>query len=125
MQRVGRKDTAPEMCVRRYLHAAGLRFRLHLRTLPGSPDLVLARRATVIFVNGCFWHGHHCKHGRIAARSNADYWRAKIAGNRERDRRNARALRTMGWHVETVWECECECDSQPRLEALVQRLAHR
>lgn len=123
MKRVGRKDTAPEICVRRHLHAQGLRYRLHDRLLPGTPDLSLQRRASVVFVNGCFWHGHDCRHGAVQARTNADYWSAKIEDNRHRDLRNFRALRALGWHVEVIWECECR---RPRkLAALARRLLLR
>lgn len=107
MRRVGRKDTFPELEVRRFLHAKGLRFRLHVRDLPGTPDLVLPSRRTAVFVHGCFWHGHACPHGSVKARTNATYWDAKIRNNRERDARKASALRDAGWFVETVWECEC------------------
>jgi DNA mismatch endonuclease (patch repair protein) len=123
MQRVGRKDTAPELIVRSYLHRHGLRFRLHDKRLPGSPDLCLTKRSSVVFVNGCFWHGHDCRHGAVAARRNADYWAAKIEDNRRRDRRKQGELRTLGWHVEVVWECEC---GRPRaLAALARRLLRR
>ncbi|MDP1693296.1 MAG: very short patch repair endonuclease [Burkholderiaceae bacterium] len=123
MQRVGRKDTAPELLVRSYLHARGLRFRLHDKRLPGTPDLSLPKRSTVVFVNGCFWHGHDCRHGVVAARRNADYWTAKIDDNRRRDRRKRDQLRTLGWHVEVVWECECR--SERALAALARRLLVR
>jgi DNA mismatch endonuclease (patch repair protein) len=119
MKRVGRKDTGPERVVRRYLHAAGLRYTLHPGALPGTPDIVLPRRRTVVFVHGCFWHGHDCAHGRVPARSNAHYWNAKIADNRARDHRKNAALKALGWHVEVVWECECRDD------ALLARLARR
>jgi len=77
----------------------------------------------VVFVNGCFWHGHDCRHGAAAARSNADYWTAKIEDNRGRDRRKCAELRALGWHVEVIWECEC---GQPRkLAALARRVARR
>lgn len=108
MKRVGRQDTAPELLVRRALHAAGFRFRLHVRTLPGTPDIVLPRYRTVVFVNGCFWHGHHCKHGSVRSKSNADFWATKIAANRARDLRKIRQLKPLGWHVECVWECKCD-----------------
>jgi DNA mismatch endonuclease (patch repair protein) len=123
MQRVGRKDTFPELEVRRFLHAQGLRFRLHARGLPGTPDLVLPGRRTVVFVHGCFWHGHDCPHGVVRARSNASYWEAKISDNRARDARKARALREAGWFVETVWECECA--NHARLRRLAAALLRR
>lgn len=123
MKQVGRKDTAPEMAVRRYLHASGLRFRLHPRQLPGTPDIVLPGRRSVIFVHGCFWHGHDCAHGRVRARSNAAYWSSKIAANKARDRRKSNALLDLGWRVEVVWECQCR-DARD-LKALAKRLLRR
>lgn len=123
MQRVARKDTAPELAVRRYLHARGLRFRLHARELPGTPDLVLPRRRTVVFVHGCFWHGHICAHGSVRARTNLAYWDAKIQDNRARDRRKTKALRDAGWFVETVWECKCS--DRRHLGRLAARLMQR
>jgi DNA mismatch endonuclease, patch repair protein len=123
MQRVGRKDTAPELIVRTYLHTRGLRYRLHDKHLPGSPDLSLPKRSSVVFVNGCFWHGHHCRHGATAARHNANYWTAKIDDNRRRDRRKQVELRALGWHVEVIWECECR--DQRTLAALARRLLRR
>lgn len=118
MKRVRRQDTAPEMLVRRALHAAGLRYRLHVRGLPGSPDLVLSRRSTVVFVHGCFWHGHDCRHGSVQAKSNTAFWQAKIEANRERDARQRLALEALGWQVETVWECQCkDTDGLRRLAA--------
>jgi DNA mismatch endonuclease, patch repair protein len=123
MRRIGRKDTAPELLVRRYLHARGLRYRLHDKRLPGSPDLSLPKRSSVVFVNGCFWHGHDCRHGAVAAKQNADYWAAKIDDNRRRDRRKQTELRSLGWRVEVIWECECR---NPRvLAALARRLLRR
>jgi DNA mismatch endonuclease (patch repair protein) len=107
MKRVGRKDTGPELAVRRYLHADGLRFRLHVRTLPGTPDIVLPRHRAIVFVHGCFWHGHSCKHGLVRAKTNSRFWDEKIAANRARDRRKARALTVLGWKVITIWECRC------------------
>ncbi|WP_108270597.1 very short patch repair endonuclease [Stenotrophomonas maltophilia] len=98
-------DTKPELCVRRSLHALGFRFRLHVRTLPGRPDIVMPKYATVIFVHGCYWHAHSCQKGRIPA-SNSLFWKEKFENNQRRDVRNYRALRAMGWRVLTVWECE-------------------
>ncbi len=123
MRRVARRDTAPELAVRRWLFAQGLRFRLHGAGLPGRPDIVLARRHTVVFVHGCFWHGHHCKHGRVQARTNSAYWTAKIADNRARDQRQRKALRALGWQVEVLWECE---SARPdKLDRLARRLLAR
>lgn len=106
MAAVGGKDTAPELAVRRMLHAMGYRFRLHRRDLPGTPDIVLPRHGKAIFVHGCFWHGHEgCRLGR-PSKSRVEYWGPKIAANRARDARKAAALRRAGWSVATVWECE-------------------
>lgn len=107
MKRVGRKDTAPELAVRQYLHRAGLRYRLHVRTLPGTPDIVLPRHSTVVFVNGCFWHGHDCAHGIVKAKTNRAFWDKKIAANQARDQRKTAALKALGWKVQHVWECQC------------------
>lgn len=105
MSKIRGKDTKPELIVRRFLHAAGLRFRLHVANLPGRPDLVLPKYATVVFVEGCFWHGHRCQKGRIPG-TNSTFWASKIAMNQTRDLRNHRALRRAGWRVLRVWECQ-------------------
>ncbi len=117
MKKVRRRDTAPEIAVRRYLHARGLRFRLHVRDLPGTPDIVLPRYRTIVFVHGCFWHGHDCRHGSVQARTNVEFWRRKIEDNRARDLRKTRALADLGWRVETIWECQVE--SAETLNALI------
>lgn len=100
------RDTRPEMAVRRAMHAAGLRFRLHRRDLPGTPDLVFPKHSTVVFVHGCFWHRHsRCRFATLPA-SNRLWWKEKLAKNRVRDGRKQRALRREGWTVIVVWECE-------------------
>ncbi|GBQ98129.1 DNA G:T-mismatch repair endonuclease [Acetobacter nitrogenifigens DSM 23921 = NBRC 105050] len=106
MRAVKSANTAPELAVRRLLFSLGYRYRLHRKDLPGSPDIVFAGRRKVIFVHGCFWHGHDCKRGARAPKTNAEYWRSKITRNIERDRRNAAALRDQGWRSLTLWECE-------------------
>lgn len=110
-------DTAPERGVRSILHRLGLRFRLHQRTLAGTPDLVLRRHCTVVFVHGCFWHGHDCARGRAPA-TRLEFWLPKLERNRERDQENVKRLQAEGWRVLTVWECELR-DS----ERLRRRLA--
>ena len=105
MKAVRRKNTVPEMAVRRLLHAAGYRYRLHVKRLPGSPDIVFPSRKKVIFVHGCFWHGHDCRAGR-PPQSRQDYWLPKIARNRERDAAASNALSQSGWDSITVWQCE-------------------
>lgn len=98
------KNTAPEMLVRRALHALGFRFRLHVKGLPGKPDLVLPKHGAVIFVQGCFWHGHDCSLFKQPA-TRQQFWQNKIQGNVARDRRDHLALKRAGWRVLDVWEC--------------------
>lgn len=117
MARVKGRHTSPEMSVRRMLHAAGYRYRLHARKLAGRPDLVFAARRKVIFVNGCFWHRHRdCSLARLP-KSRVEFWTQKLEGNRARDERNIEALEDLGWQVLTVWECELR---DP--EALMERM---
>jgi len=111
MQAVKSKNTKPELIVRRLLHAAGYRYRLHGKSLPGKPDLVFAGRHKVIFVHGCFWHGHDCKRGARMPATNAQYWSAKISRNKQRDAEHIHAIRRAGWRVLTVWECEIKLPS--------------
>lgn len=106
MQAVKSKDTRPELAVRRLAHGMGYRFRLHRKDLPGKPDLVFPRLKKVLFVHGCFWHGHHCPRGSRVPIQNRSYWANKIAGNRERDQRTVAELRAKGWQVCILWECE-------------------
>jgi len=106
MRAVKSKDTGPEMVVRRLLHAHGFRYRLHQRTLPGSPDLVFPGMRKVVFVNGCFWHGHDCVRGSRMPKAHARYWQTKIERNRRRDEKVRGQLQDQGWQVLVVWECE-------------------
>lgn len=106
MRSVKSVDTGPEIAVRRLAHRLGYRFRLHRKSLPGTPDLVFPRLRKVVFVHGCFWHGHNCARGDRTPKSNRDYWVAKIARNRERDRRNRALLHDQGWGVFIAWECQ-------------------
>lgn len=99
------KNTKPEIAVRQALHAAGFRFRLHRKDLPGSPDIVLPRYRAVIFVHGCFWHGHGCRYFKVP-KTRTDFWLDKITANARRDRQNEDALMAMGWSVFVVWECD-------------------
>ena len=105
MASVGQRNTEPEMAVRRLLHSMGFRYALHRRDLPGRPDLVFAPRRKVVFVHGCFWHGHGCRKGRLPT-SRVEYWSEKIDKNRARDARNVQDLESMGWAVCVVWQCE-------------------
>jgi DNA mismatch endonuclease (patch repair protein) len=122
MRRVKSKGTSAELRVRKALTAMGLRYRLHRKELPGSPDLVFPGRKLALFVHGCFWHGHDCKRGARAPKANADYWSAKIARNVARDARNLEALAVLGWRGEVVWECELkdEAGLKTRLEGLIR-----
>lgn len=118
MSGIRSKNTAPEMLVRKYLHAQGFRYRLHARGLPGSPDLVLSKYRVAILVHGCFWHRHTgCRYATNPA-SNVDRWETKFRLNMERDTRNEAALRAEGWRVIIVWECELRQDSAERLYRL-------
>jgi DNA mismatch endonuclease, patch repair protein len=105
MRSVRSRDTGPEMLVRRLSHAMGLRYRLHQKWLPGTPDLVFPKHRAVIFVNGCFWHGHRCPKGRLP-KSRLDFWTRKIQRNRQRDAESVRRLRSDEWRVLTIWQCE-------------------
>lgn len=118
MARVRSKDTGPELAVRRAVHAAGFRYQLHRKTLPGTPDMVFVRTAIAVFINGCFWHGHKCKDG-VRPASNTDYWDAKINRNIARDKRNAAALRREGWKVVVIQTCRLESGTT-RLLALLR-----
>jgi DNA mismatch endonuclease (patch repair protein) len=104
MSRIRGRDTRPELMLRKALHAQGLRYRLHARSLPGRPDLILPRYRAAILVHGCFWHGHDCPLFRMPA-TRHDFWSTKIRKNQERDQRVIAALRCAGWRVLTVWEC--------------------
>lgn len=105
MSRIRGQDTGPELVVRRILHSLGYRFRLHRSDLPGTPDIVLPKYRTVIFVHGCFWHSHSCLKGR-RPQANKKFWRTKLNRNVRRDTRNAGELRRLGWKPIVIWECE-------------------
>ena len=117
MAAIRSKDTKPEIFVRRRVHSAGFRYRLHRRDLPGRPDLVFTRFKLAVFVHGCFWHGHECSRSN-KPKTNASYWGPKIRGNVERDLRNAELLRRERWTVFAIRECTIEQDT----EALVEKL---
>jgi DNA mismatch endonuclease, patch repair protein len=105
------KDTAPELRVRRFVHRAGLRFRLHVRDLPGRPDLVLPKHRSVVFVHGCFWHQHDGCVKAVMPSSNREFWQAKLEGNRARDIRHRAELERLGWTVHVIWECELNTEA--------------
>lgn len=106
MRKIRKTNTKPELIVRKYLFKNGFRFRIHLKSLPGSPDIVLKKFNTVIFVNGCFWHAHeNCRLNR-PPKTRQEYWLPKIERNVQRDQLNKRKLNDLGWRVITIWECE-------------------
>ncbi|WP_319019480.1 very short patch repair endonuclease [Xanthomonas sacchari] len=119
MSRIRSRDTSPELRVRSLLHSLGYRFRLHRKDLPGTPDIVLPGKGVVVFVHGCFWHGHSCKIDKMP-KSRIDYWGPKIATNQARDLRKKRQLVALGWKVVFVWECELK--NADRLERKLRRL---
>jgi len=106
MRAVGQVNTSPEIAVRKSLHRLGYRFRLHQKKLPGTPDIVLPRHRKVIFVNGCFWHGHSACHRSSLPKTNIEFWKEKVAKNKRRDKRQIKQLKLQGWNPLTVWQCE-------------------
>ena len=105
MAKVKQKNTAPEIIVRKFLFSKGFRYRINVKSLSGTPDIVLSKYKTVIFVHGCFWHGHTCRAGHLPS-SNLDYWVTKIEKNIERDNRKINELEKLGWNVVVIWQCE-------------------
>ncbi|WP_253389746.1 very short patch repair endonuclease [Methylorubrum extorquens] len=104
MSRIRGRDTKPELILRKSLHAAGFRYRIHARELPGRPDIVFPRYRAAIFVHGCFWHGHNCPMFKLPS-TRQEFWSTKIIGNRQRDQRKATELKSAGWRILTIWEC--------------------
>lgn len=124
MSNIGSKNTKPEMIVRRWLWRQGFRYRLNVKRLPGTPDIVIPKLSTVIFVNGCFWHAHQgCDKYRVPS-TNVSFWEEKFKRNRERDARNYNSLHKMGWYVLVVWECQLDKSHRHNtLIALSRRLS--
>lgn len=106
MSRIRNKDTKPEMLVRRYLHSSGFRYRLHVKDLPGKPDIVLPKYRTVIFVHGCFWHGHRGCSKSVLPKTRTTWWHTKIEKNKDNDKFACNVLKNAGWQIEIVWECQ-------------------
>ena len=123
MRGIRARNTTPELCVRKGLFASGFRYRLHAKNLPGKPDIVLNKYNSLIFVNGCFWHGHKgCKFFRMP-KSNLEYWKPKIAKNIENDKKHQKELKALGWKVVVVWECELKKnDAEKTLSKLVKQV---
>ena len=123
MSRIRSKDTKPEEAVRKYLFARGFRYRKNDRRYPGKPDIVLPKYKTMIFVNGCFWHKHEGCRYFVWPKNNAEFWREKINGNAERDRKIQAQLEEMGWRVITVWECTLKKDVfEDTMEQLIREI---
>ena len=117
------KDTGPEIWLRKALFRKGFRYRLHRRELPGTPDIVLPGRHVVIFIHGCFWHGHkNCPMFRLPA-TRREFWQKKIADNRKRDKQNRSALRKTGWRVLEVWECALKGKNRYKPEDLIHQVS--
>lgn len=122
MSRVRGENTTPELTVRKYLHALGFRYRLHVKELPGKPDIVLPKYRTVVFVHGCFWHRHRgCRYASMP-KSNVEFWIGKFKLNVARDKRNAAALRKAGWRCLTIWGCETKLNEN--LDKLAERIVN-
>jgi DNA mismatch endonuclease, patch repair protein len=122
MSRIRSKDTKPEMVIRRFLFKNGFRYRLHVKDLPGKPDLVLPKYKTVIFVNGCFWHGHiDCKHF-VLPKTNKEWWSYKILMNKKRDNINGNLLKILGWKTISIWTCQL--NKNFRMETLMNLLSN-
>lgn len=122
MAAIRSRNTNPEVIIRRLLSLMGFHYRVHVATLPGRPDIVLAKVRAILQIKGCFWHGHQCLKGRVPVQ-NRSYWLNKISGNVKRDRRNERRLRSLGWSVKTIWECRIRRASASELAARVKRIA--
>ena len=120
MSAIRGKDTKPELVIRRSLHARGYRYRLHVRNLSGCPDLVLPKFHCVLFVHGCFWHGHTCNLFRLPA-TRTDFWKTKIGGNRERDAANEEILLRKGWRVGKIWECALKGPGRLGIDEVISR----
>jgi DNA mismatch endonuclease (patch repair protein) len=121
MASVGQKNTGVEILLRKALHRRGLRYRLHDRSLPGSPDLVFPRFRAVVFVHGCYWHSHGCHRSTVPKTRNA-FWAGKFAANKARDAKKADALRSLGWRVMTVWECSLRGKTAKSSEVIAKRV---
>jgi len=122
MSMIKGKNTKPEIVVRKFLFRNGYRFRIHVKNLSGHPDIVLKKFKTVIFVNGCFWHGHENCHYFILPSTRVEWWRNKIEGNKKRDKKIKKELEDRGWNVLTIWECELKDNQEKKLHALLEYL---
>jgi DNA mismatch endonuclease (patch repair protein) len=123
MSHISDKETKPEIMVRKFLFANGFRFRKNVKGLPGKPDIVLAKYKAVILIHGCFWHGHTCKRGTLPT-TNVEFWKTKISGNIERDKRDISELEKQGWNVIVIWQCEIKNSAlrENRLQSLISEI---
>ena len=119
------RDTKPEMTVRRWLHSRGFRYRVNVKGLPGSPDIVLRKYRTVIFIHGCFWHGHEGCRYFVLPKSNTEFWTQKIERNRERDLERRAQLKRMGWHTIVIWECQLKPKTREATLTELEHLLHK
>lgn len=126
MAKVKQKNTAPEIIVRKFLFSKGFRYRINVKSLSGTPDIVLSKYKTVIFVHGCFWHGHTCRAGHLPS-SNLDYWVTKIEKNIERDNRKINELEKLGWNVVVIWQCEIKAlkNREIRFSKLISEIGRK
>jgi DNA mismatch endonuclease (patch repair protein) len=122
MSSIRGKDTAPELVVRKLLHRDGFRYRLHVSSLPGKPDLVFSAYKAVVFIHGCFWHAHDCEAFRLP-RTNRRFWKQKLLGNRQRDRLAIELLEVQGWRVLVIWECALRGPRQLKSKIMLKRIA--
>jgi len=125
MSKIKGKNTKPEEIVCKYLFSMGYRYRKNVKTLPGSPDIVLRKYKTVIFVNGCFWHVHEGCHFFNWPSTNTEFWKKKLTKNKERDTINYQILEKLGWNVLVIWECELKKDREDCLERILKEIANR
>ena len=121
MSRIRGKHTSPELKVRKFLTQKGFRYRLHYSKAPGKPDIVFPGKKAAIFVNGCFWHQHGCKNS-VIPKTNTDFWLEKLQGNVIRDKENIKKLKSEGWHVFVIWECQTEKEFEKYMARLVRFL---
>lgn len=122
MSGIRAKNTKPELLVRKHLHAAGFRYRIHDTRLKGRPDLVFPKWNAVVFINGCFWHAHDC-HLFKFPKTRPDFWKSKLVGNAERDRRNKHYLQSSGWRIGVVWECALKGSQRLSMREITQKIA--
>lgn len=122
MSKIRSVNTKPELIVRKYLHSLGFRYRLHVSTLPGKPDIVLPKYKSIVLVHGCFWHSHEgCKRFQVPS-TRKDYWIPKLKKNKEKDERNVSTLKKSGWNVHVIWECELKRNKRHETLRNLQKL---